>query len=160
MEDSLMGFGGGIFLGCLSEGGCGATNLGCSGIRSGGRLEADKVEAEPLEQLEGGLGGAICGGFKKEKSSSSIKGIAEGGFGAGMGGGRRFCRSGSSRSHMNSGGGGIKLPGGGGGAMVGGGGGTNIFSSRSNADITDPFNRLSPPTVENKEGIDLLGPEL
>lgn len=159
MEDSLMGFGGGIFLGCLSEGGCGATNLGCSGIRSGGRLEADKVEAEPLEQLEGGLGGAICGGFKKEKSSSSIKGTAEGGFGAGMGGGRRFCRSGSSSSPMNSGGGGIKFTGGGGGATVGGGG-TNMSSSRSNVDTTDPFSRLSAPTVENKEGNDLLGPEL
>lgn len=88
MEDSLMGFGGGIFIfGCLSEGGCGAAYLGGSGTRSEGRLEADKVEAELLEQIDGGLGGAICGGFKKEKSSSSIEGNAGGGFGAGMGGG-------------------------------------------------------------------------
>lgn len=64
MEDILIGFRGGIFiLACLSEGGCGAANLGCSGTSSGGRLDADKVE-EPLEQIEGGLGGAICGGFK------------------------------------------------------------------------------------------------
>lgn len=87
MDDSLTGFGGGIFIfGCLSEGGCGAAYLGCSGTRSEGRLEADKVE-EPLEQIDGGLGGAICGGCKKEKSSSSIEGNARGAFGAGMGGG-------------------------------------------------------------------------
>lgn len=129
MEDILIGFGGGIFvLACLSEGGCGAANLGCSGTRSGGRLDADRVEAEPLEQIDGGLGGAICGGFKKEKSSSSIEDNAEGGLGAGMGGGRRCRRSGSSTPHMNSGGGGIKFPGGGGGAIVGGGG-TNSSSS-------------------------------
>lgn len=120
MEDSLMGFGGGIFIfGCRSEGGCGAVYLGCSGMRSEGRLEADKVEAEPLEQTEGGLSGAICGGCKKEKSSSCTEGNALGGFGAGRGGGSRFCRSGSYR---NSGGGRIKVPGGGGGAIVGGGG--------------------------------------
>ena len=88
MEDSLMGFKGGVFIfGCLSEGGCGAAYLGCSGTRSGGRLEADRVEAEPLEQIEGGLGGAICGSCKMEKSSPSAAGNAEGGFGAGMGGG-------------------------------------------------------------------------
>lgn len=105
MEDSLMGFGGGTFtFGALSEGGGGggAAYLGCSGTKSEGRLEADKVE-EPLEEIEGGLGGAMCGGCMKEKSSSSSMGWnADGRVGAGRGGGCRLRRSGSPRPYMNS----------------------------------------------------------
>lgn len=51
---------------------------------------------------------------------------------------------------MKSGGGRIKLPGGGGGAIEGGGG-TNISpSTRSGTDITDPLDKLSPPTMKKK----------
>ncbi|KAG7219264.1 hypothetical protein INR49_019212 [Caranx melampygus] len=60
-----------------------------------------------------------------------------------------MARSGLFRSPKKSGGG-MKGPGGGGGAMEGGGG-TNISpSSRSGTDITDPLDRLSPPTVEEE----------
>ncbi len=85
IDDSLMGFGGGVLgvLCCLSEGGCGGANFGCSGIFVGGVLAMDMEDAEPLEQVDGGFGGAIGGGFKEPKSSSP----SEGSFGAGMGGG-------------------------------------------------------------------------
>ena len=69
---------------CLSAGGCGGANLGCSGTLSGGGLKTGKDEVEPLEQVDGGFGGAIGGGFKKVKSSSSIDEESEGGFGVGV----------------------------------------------------------------------------
>lgn len=87
IEDSLMGFGGGVLkvFCCLSEGGCGAANFGCSGTSAGGVLAKD--DAEPLEQVDGGFGGAIGGGFKEDKSSCPMDGASEGSFGAGMDGG-------------------------------------------------------------------------
>lgn len=97
-------------------------------------------DAEPLEQVDGGFGGAIGGGFKMVKSSSAIDGAS---FGAGMEGGWRFARSRLFRSPMKSGGG-IKE--GGGGGAVEGGGGTNISSSsstRPGIDITDPLDTLT-----------------
>ena len=89
IEDSLIGFGGGVLkvLCCLSEGGCGAANFGCSGIMAGGGLEMGTDDAEPLEHVDGGFGGAIGGGFKKVKSSSPLDGASEVGFGEGMEGG-------------------------------------------------------------------------
>lgn len=89
IEDSLMGFGGG-FLGvlcCLSEGGCGGAKVGRSGTLAGDGLEMGTDDRELLEQVDGGFGGAIGGGFMKVKSSPSVKGASEGGFGAGMEGG-------------------------------------------------------------------------
>lgn len=82
-----MGLGGGVLcvLCCFSVGGCGGANLGCSGTLSSGGLHMD--DAEPEEQLDGGLGGAIGGGFNMDKSSSSIDAVAEVSLGAGMEGG-------------------------------------------------------------------------
>lgn len=118
---------------------------------SGGGLEIGKDDVEPLEQIDGGFGGAIGGGFKKVKSSSPMDGDIEMGFGAGMEGGLRFSRSGLFRSLMKSDGVGIQVPGGGGGAIEGGGG-TNISpSTRSGTDIIDPLDKLSPPAMEKKE---------
>lgn len=54
--------------------------MGCSGT---GGLEIGKDDVEPLEQVDGGFGGAIGGGFKKVKSSSPID-DSEVGFGVGM----------------------------------------------------------------------------
>lgn len=45
-----------------------------------------KEEVEALEEVEGGFGGAIGGGLRKVRSSSS-EGADEGGFGGGMEGG-------------------------------------------------------------------------
>lgn len=129
MEDSLMGFGGGVFavLSCLSGGGCGGANLGWSGMWSGCALEIGIDDPEPLEQVEGGFGGAIAGGFKRAKSSSFD---------------RLF------RSPMKSGGG---IKGGGSGGAIEGGGGINISpSTRSGRDITDPVDKLSPLTEGKK----------
>lgn len=98
--------------------------------------EPEMVDAESLEHTDGGFGGAIDGGFKLEKSSSTMDG--------------ENCGTGPFRSPMKSGGGRTKVPGGGGGALEGGGG-TNISpSSRSWMDMTDPLDKLSPPT-RNKE---------
>lgn len=94
--------------------------------------ERVKDDAEPLEQTDGGFGGTIDGGFKLEKSSSTMGG--------------ENCGTGPLSSPMKSGGGRTNAPGGGGGALVGGGG-TNISpSSRSWTDMTDPLEKLSPPT--------------
>lgn len=41
-------------------------------------------DPELLEQVDGGFGGAIGGGFKEDKSSWSMYGAIEGGLGAGM----------------------------------------------------------------------------
>lgn len=89
MEDSLIGFGGGILeVFCsLSFGGCGGANFGRSGTLTGGGLEMGTEDAEPLEQVDGGFGGAIGGGCKKVKSSSPVESATEVGFGAGMEGG-------------------------------------------------------------------------
>lgn len=143
IEDNLTGFGGGVLkvLFCLSEGGCGGANDGCSGTFAGGGLEIGTDDAEPVEQVDGGFGGAIGGGFKKFKSSSPMDSAGKFNFGAGMEGGSRVARSRLFRSPMKSGGGGIKVPGGGGGAIEGGGG-TNISPSmRSGIDITDPLDK-------------------
>lgn len=99
--------------------------------------ERVKDDAEPLEQTDGGFGGTIDGGFKLEKSSSTMGG--------------ENCGTGPLSSPMKSGGGRTNAPGGGGGALVGGGG-TNISpSSRSWTDMTDPLEKLSPPTRKKKE---------
>lgn len=79
IEDSLMGFAGGVFiLFCFSGGGGGGANLGCSGTLRGGGLEIGNGDVEPLKKIEGGFGGATGGGFKKERSSSSIDGNGKG----------------------------------------------------------------------------------
>lgn len=133
IEDSLMGFGGGVLdLCCFSEGSSGGANFGGSGIGSDGGVEMGKDDVEPLEQIDGGFGGAIGGGFKKEKSSSIM------GW------------TGLLRPSMKSGGGRIKVPGGGGGAIEGGGGTIISPSTRSGTDITDPLDQLPPLTREEK----------
>lgn len=89
-------------------------------------------DKEPVEQVDGGFGGAIGGGLMKVKSSSSTKGASEDGF----------AKFRVFRSPMKSRGGGTKVCGGGGGAIEGGGGGTNTSpSTRSGTDITDPLER-------------------
>lgn len=40
-----------------------------------GGPETGKDDVEPLEQTDGGFGGAIGGGFKREKSSSTVDGV-------------------------------------------------------------------------------------
>lgn len=89
IEDSLIGFGGGALwaLCCLSAGGCGGENFGRSGTLAGGGLEMGTDDAEPVELVDGGFGGAIGGGFKKVKSTSSVEGASEVSVGAGMDGG-------------------------------------------------------------------------
>lgn len=77
MEDSLIGFVGGVFrafrAACLmSVGGCGGANFGgsvISGTVVGGGVEPDKEELEALEEVDGGFGGGISGGFREVKSS-------------------------------------------------------------------------------------------
>ena len=56
IEDNLTGFGGGIFgaFCCRSPG----------GTLVGGGVETDKDDEEALEQVDGGLGGAIGGGLR------------------------------------------------------------------------------------------------
>lgn len=82
-----MGFGGGVLkvLCCFSEGGCGGANLGCSGTMACGGVEIGMDDEEPLEQVDGGFGGAIGGGFKEVKSPMDT--ASEGGFGACIEGG-------------------------------------------------------------------------
>lgn len=105
-------------------------------------------DAEPVEVVDGGFGGAIGGGFRKDKSFGST----EGGFGAGMEAGCRVAGSRVFKSPRKSGGGGIKSLGGGGGATEGGGG-TNISPlSRLGTEVTEPLDNRSPPTVEEKTG--------
>ena len=59
-----------------------------SGIKGDGGVEIAKEEVEALEDVEGGLGGAIGGGLRKVRSSSSSsEGANEGGLGGGMEGG-------------------------------------------------------------------------
>lgn len=85
----------------------------------------------------------------KVKSSPSMNGGSEVGFGSGMDREGNGATLRLFRSPMKSSGGGIKVPGGGGGAMAGGGGGamaggggTEIpSSSRSGTDITDPLDK-------------------
>lgn len=88
-EDSLMGLGGGVleFFACFSAGGFGGANDGWSGTVEDGGLEMGIEDTELLEEVDGGFGGAIGGGFKKVKSSSRKDGASEGGLGAGMDGG-------------------------------------------------------------------------
>lgn len=100
---------------------------------SDGGVEMGKDDAEPLEQIDGGFGGAIGGGFKEEKSSSIM------GW------------TGLFRPSMKSGGGRMKVPGGGGGAIEGGGGTIISPSTRSGTDITDPLDQLPPLTGKTKE---------
>lgn len=99
---------------------------------SDGGVEMGKDDAEPLEQIDGGFGGAIGGGFKKEKSSSIM------GW------------TGLFRPSVKSGGGRMKVPGGGGGAIEGGGGTIISPSTRSGTDITDPLDQLPPLTGKEK----------
>lgn len=99
--------------------------------------EIVKDDVEPLEQTDGGFGGAIDGGFKVEKSSSVTDGDN--------------CGKGTFKSPMKSGGGRTKVPGGGGGAVKGGGGTSISPSSRSEIDMTDPLDKLSSPTRKKKE---------
>lgn len=75
MEDSLIGFVGGVFrafrAACLmSIGGCGGVNFGGS-VKSGTGVgvEMEKDELEALEEVDGGFGGGISGGFREVKSS-------------------------------------------------------------------------------------------
>lgn len=56
--------------------------MGCSGTSG---LEMGKDDVEPLEQVDGGFGGAIGGGFKKVKSSSRTDSDSGVGFGVDMG---------------------------------------------------------------------------
>lgn len=135
-----MGFGGGTFtvFCCFSVGGCGGANFGRSGTFAGG-TEMGTDDPDPVEQVDGGFGGAIGGGFKMDKSSST----RDGGFGAGIDGGWRASGSKLFKSPMKSGGGGMKSTGGGGGAIEGGGG-TNIFSSWPDAETTDILEERSP----------------
>lgn len=97
-----------------------------------GGPEMFKDDDEPLEQTEGGFGGAIDGGFRLEKSSST----AEGGN----------SWTGPFKTPMKSGGGRTKASGGGGGALEGGGGTSISPSSRSGREMTDSLDKLSPPT--------------
>lgn len=73
IEDSLMGFTGGalLVLCCFSLGGGGGANFGCCGTLARGGLGTGTDEPEPEEQVDGGFGGAIGGGFRKARSSSS-----------------------------------------------------------------------------------------
>lgn len=143
IEDSLMGFGGGFFC-CLSDGGKGGENVGRSGTLAGDGVEMGTDDKEPLELVDGGFdggfgggfGGAIGGGFMKVKSSPSMKGPREIGFGLGMDREGRVATFRLFMSPMKSGGG-IKVPGGGGGAIAGGGGANMPSSPRSGRDITD-----------------------
>lgn len=95
-------------------------------------VEMVKDDVEPLEQTDGGFGGAIDGGFKAEKSSS----VTVGGIGW----------NGTFRSPRKSGGGRTNVPGGGGGAAKGGGGTSISPWSRSGTEMTDPLDKLSSPT--------------
>lgn len=71
-EDIRIGFGGGLLKAfCFSVGGCGAAYLGCSGISVANGLEIG-TDDEPLDPVDGGLGGDIGGGVKKVKSSSCM----------------------------------------------------------------------------------------
>lgn len=99
-------------------------------------LEMVKDDVEPLEQTDGGFGGAMDGGFKVEKSSSVRDGDN--------------CGKGTFKSPKKSGGGRTKDPGGGGGAVKGGGGTSISPSSRSWTDMTDPLDKLSSPTRKKK----------
>lgn len=96
MEDSLVGFRGGVFrafrAACLmSVGGCGGANFGgsvISGTVVGGGVEPDKEELEALEEVDGGFGGAIGGSFMEVKTFlSPSEGATDGGFDGGFGGG-------------------------------------------------------------------------
>lgn len=99
-------------------------------------------DGEPVEVVAGGFGGAIGGGFRKDKSFGST----EGGFGAGIEGGCMVARSRVFKSPRKSGGGGIHSLGGGGGATEGGGG-TNISPlSRLGTEVMEPLDNGSQPT--------------
>lgn len=105
-------------------------------------------DGEPVEVVAGGFGGAIGGGFRKDKSFGST----EGGFGAGIEGGCMVARSRVFKSPRKSGGGGIHSLGGGGGATEGGGG-TNISPlSRLGTEVMEPLDNGSQPTVDEKTG--------
>lgn len=105
-------------------------------------------DGEPVEVVDGGFGGAIGAGFRKDKSFGST----EGGFGAGMEGGCMVARSRVFKSPRKSGGGGIHSLGGGGGATEGGGG-TNISPlSRLGTEVMEPLDNGSQPTVDEKTG--------
>lgn len=84
-DDVLKGFGGGVLndLCCLSAGGCGETSGGSFEMGTEGGLE----DEEPVELVDGGFGGAMGGGFRRDKSSSFVAGGVKGGFGAGIDGG-------------------------------------------------------------------------
>lgn len=107
-------------------------------------------DTKPLERVGGGSGGAIGGGFMKVKSSASMNGGSEAGFGSGMEREGRVAAFRLFRSPMKSNGGGIKAPGGGGGAIAGGGGTNNPPSLRTGTDITDPLDKLSPTKGRKK----------
>lgn len=153
IDENLMGLGGGIFwtllmgIWAVSAGGCGGVNLGHSGMSSG-----------ELEEIWGGFGGAIDGGFNIDRSTSSDI-PCEGGLGGGIGGGSRVDRStgeyGSSKNADGGvtcpGGGGINWGGGGGGAIDGGGGIRICSSSVSSTEMALPFDRLTVlPVHEGK----------
>lgn len=150
IEDSRVGFGGGTFpdFCCFSEGGLGGANLGqsgSSGIMLGGGVE---IGGKALEEVDGGFGGVIGGGFSKVKSSSNAGGC-EGGFGGGIEGRLNIAKVGLSRSPMKSGGGRTNCVGGGGGATEGGGGTKMSPSICSDMDITDPLDSRSPPAKQH-----------
>lgn len=98
-------------------------NLGHSGV--------SWTEAFGVVALLGGFGGAIGGGLRDVRSSSSdtVEPVSDGGLGGGMEGG--------SKSPKNSGGGGMNWGGGGGGATEGGGG-IRISPSSGSATLIMP----------------------
>lgn len=88
-DDVLTGFGGGALkvLCCLSAGGCAETGGAALETGASGGPETAAEDEEPVELVDGGLGGAIGGGFRRDKSSSFVGGGVKGGFGAGIDGG-------------------------------------------------------------------------
>lgn len=144
MEDILIGFGGGDLtdLCSFSAGGCGGANLGWSGTTFKGGLHLGMEDDEPVEQMDGGLGGDMGGGLRRVKSSSSPVDASRG---------VRLARAGPFISPRKSGGGRIKVPGGGGAAMAGGGGINMSPTTGSGTDIRDPLDKLSPLTVKRKK---------
>lgn len=161
MEESLTGFGGGVFWAFLRSGDSGFCNGGSGGVKVGHSgmswaefkgLEIGREDLRLVVSL-GGFGGAIGGGLTKTGSSSSdvVEPVSDGGLGGGMEGGCSAARSiGGSMFPKNSCGGGIywgdggmNCGGGGGGAIEGGAGIRICPSSGSATLIMPPFGSLS-----------------
>uniref|UniRef100_H2L4G1 Methylosome protein WDR77 n=1 Tax=Oryzias latipes TaxID=8090 RepID=H2L4G1_ORYLA len=69
------------------KGGCAETGGAALETGASGGPETAAEDEEPVELVDGGLGGAIGGGFSRDKSSCFVGGGVKGGFGAGIDGG-------------------------------------------------------------------------